>query len=236
MKSIALNLSRKTVLEKISLGRNVNTLMTGNLNYATPNPPLADLVTATDELETAYNNSLDGSRTSKAILREKEAIFDRVITNLANYVENVAAGDEIKLLSSGMPLRKDKETIGMLEAPQDVKLSAGPGAGKLWLRYEKVKGASNYEIQIAYELPGIRDVDSSEETNANAQAQLQGVNNADDYAGLAIPDFEWNNFDVTSKIKFLMTGLTRGRKIWVRVRALGSINSDWSDPATYIVV
>lgn len=233
MKSIALNLGKKTVLEKISLGRNVNTLMTGNINYATPNPPLADLVTATDELETAYNNSLDGSRTSKAILREKETIFDRVITNLANYVENAAAGDEIKLLSSGMPLRKDKETIGMLEAPQDVRLSAGPGAGKLWLRYEKVKGAGNYEIQIAYELPDLRLPESESE---EARTQLQGINNADDYAGLTIPDFEWKNYDVTSKIKFLMSGLNRGRKIWVRVRALGAINSDWSDPATYIVV
>ena len=180
MKALALNLSRKTVLEKISLGRNVVTLMTGNTNFTTPNPPLADLTTATNELETAYNNSLDGSRTQKAIMREKEVSFDTVMTNLANYVENIAAGDEIILMSSGMPLRKQKETIGMLETPQDVKLSAGPGAGKLWLRFEKVKGASNYEIQTAYELPDLRLPDSG---GTDVQAQLQGVNNADDYAG-----------------------------------------------------
>ncbi|MBP7497931.1 MAG: hypothetical protein KA792_09740 [Bacteroidales bacterium] len=233
MKSIALNLGKKTVLEKLSLGRNVVTSMTGNVNYTIPNPALADITTAINELETAYNNSLDGSRTSKAILREKVRNFDRVISNLANYVENIAGGDEVILMSSGMPLRKEKETIGMLEVPQDVKLSAGPGAGKLWLRFEKVKGASNYEIQIAYELPDLRLPESESE---EARTQLQGINNADDYAGLNIPDFEWKNYDVTSKIKFLMSGLNRGRKIWVRVRALGAINSDWSDPATYIVV
>ena len=125
---VKLALSRKNVPAKIQLGREVALSMTGNPNFAAPNPPLVDLTAATDALETAYNNfqSAGGGTALSAIVREKEDEFDVVITNMGRYVDITANGSETIIRSAGMDVKKEREPAQVPAAATD--LNGSPGA------------------------------------------------------------------------------------------------------------
>jgi hypothetical protein len=53
MAQIKLNFSRLSIPEKIARARQIVTAMTGNARFSTPQPPLAAITTATNELEQA---------------------------------------------------------------------------------------------------------------------------------------------------------------------------------------
>ena len=148
---VALNLDRKKVLGKVEFGHHVVDEMTGNSNFGavTPiYPPLADITTATDELETASQNAIEGTKEDTAILHEKEAIFDVKITALGNYVESIANEDaataESVILSAGMDVKKQNEPIGELLQPQNLRGDYGSHAGEVDLKCDPVKGARAY--------------------------------------------------------------------------------------------
>ena len=102
---ISLGLSKLSVPEKIEKARHIVTAMTGNANFTTPLPTLANVSTAINTLETAYNAAQGAGPAQTSIMRDKETILDNLLSQLANYVEIAANGSEAIVLSSGMQLR-----------------------------------------------------------------------------------------------------------------------------------
>jgi len=100
-----LELDRKSVIEKIALGKQIVLSMTGNTNFPLPAPPLTDITTATNDLETAQtqaNAARQASESKTEIQNQKEDDFDKQLTKLANHVEDQSDGDKAKIESSGM--------------------------------------------------------------------------------------------------------------------------------------
>lgn len=121
--------------------------MTGNENYPTPTPALADVSTAL----TAYRDALSQaeSRTAEKIVikNEKRNEMEMLLNALALYVQANCQNDLAILLSSGFRSRKPNSPIGTLVKPENLKVMNGPNPGSIKLSIDKVTGAGSYMFE-----------------------------------------------------------------------------------------
>ncbi len=134
---------------KLQRTSEIITVMTDNPLFTTPNPPLATVATARDELAAAYQDALDGGRTAKALQRTKNEALNNLIRPLRAYVNEVANGDEDIIFSSGFEASKVPEPIGKLPQVINVQVKSGQGDGSVNLRWKAIYGTSTYQIQIS---------------------------------------------------------------------------------------
>jgi hypothetical protein len=205
MTKFKLELQKRTVPEKVSLGANHITAMTGNTNYpaATRVPTDAQVQTAQDDLAAA-EAAVDAAEIAwkeKIQLRDaKVLVWDTVITARANNCEAVTPSDLAALQSTGFPLRSGGAPIGSLPAPGDLRALATEDEGEIELRCDKVKGASSYEWQCRpHDTPGA----------------------------------PWGAVKSSTTSKILVTDLTPGLLYGFRVRAIGSAGpGTWTSETT----
>ena len=111
MSKIKLNLSTLTITEKIAKARQIVTALTGNARFKTPSPDLPTVTTAITDLETAANDAQAARQTAKTKTTAqgaKEDAVDRLLTQLAGYVESVAGNDQEAIQSAGMDTRSPR--------------------------------------------------------------------------------------------------------------------------------
>ncbi len=149
MKRVKLNLSKTNIPLKIQKAKTIVTKMTGNTTFTTPAPSLASITTAISKLESSYELALDGGKTKKATMRTDATALDVLLTQLAAYVQDITAGDELKILSSGMELRNNPSAPQVPETPTDFKTGLKCNEGEARFKWNPVKGAAAYIIQIS---------------------------------------------------------------------------------------
>jgi hypothetical protein len=192
MPKVKLELRGLTVLAKGELAGRIVAAMTGNPNFVTPNPPLADITAAKTALLTAYNGALTLRQQAKLatdLQADKEMAFERLLTLEALYVENASGGDELKIQSAGMSIRDPRVPVGSLLPPSALSAMAGNNDGEIDLNWEPVKGANSYVVHMTTD-PNVPD---SWAPKANA---------TESYA--------------------VILGLTSGTKYWFRVAGVGA--------------
>lgn len=143
---VKLGFLRLTVEQKIVRARAVVAAMTGNPNFPTPLPTLADVTTATDALELAQQ-ALPGGPAATEIRDIRERELDRLMSDLQVYVESVAQGDAEIVLSSGMELRDPQSPVGILAAPAELTIKQGPAEGSVKLKWTSVRKNSGYRVE-----------------------------------------------------------------------------------------
>ena len=99
------------IKEKVVACRNIVFKMTANPYFQQPYISLADFTLAINALEAAIIAADDGSHTAKSNMHDKAAVVDNFIRVYAQYVNQVANGDETKLLSSGFNISKDTPSV-----------------------------------------------------------------------------------------------------------------------------
>ena len=202
MAKVKLGLKGLSTSAKITLAGTIVTSMTGNPNFTTPVPALADITAKTTEMETAYNDARiqrQEAKTATEVSADLEKELDRILTQAALYVENVSAGDEAKILSAGMSVKDAGAPVGQLPPPLALSCMAGNKDGEIDLNWEPVRGARSYVIQMTTD-PNVPD---SWAPKANA---------TESYA--------------------VILGLTSGGKYWFRVAGVGAAGQGaFSDPA-----
>lgn len=205
MAKIKLNFGNLSIPEKITRARQMVTALTGNADFASPQPPLAEVTTAIDDLETAYSDALAARQEAKektSAQNQKEEDFDRALSRLASYVDSASGGDETKIKSVGMDVRATASSTEDLNTPASLAATAGDHEGEIDLQWDKVARARSYVVEISTDPP----------TNSS-----------------------WQHSSVSTKSRATIEGLTSGTKYWFRVAAVGSNGqSGWSDPATKI--
>jgi hypothetical protein len=203
MNKIKLNLRGLGIPEKIARCQQIVAAMTGNANFATPQPTLAQITAAANDLNAAYaaaQAARQETRTKTSEQNRKEEAFDRILTQLASYVESISGDDEAKIMSAGMEIRSSQTTPGDLSAPQALAASAGDRDGEIDLIWDKVDNARSYVIERSADPP--------------------------------TPN-SWSHAGVSTKSRASIDGLASGTKYWFRVTAVGpNGQSPWSDPAT----
>jgi len=146
---VSLAFARKIDTDLIAFTRNVITLMTGNTHYPTPSPALTVITTAVNALETAVHDALDGGKITIATRNAARAEMLSLLRQLAAYVSGNCNADLVLLLSSGFEPVKASSPVGVLPAPENLRLSLTGISGELYLRFDRVPNAVNYSVQTA---------------------------------------------------------------------------------------
>ena len=189
------DLSEPDFLAKAEL---INSSMSTNSNFPGPWPSPLSSPTSITSLFTAYQTAYNAALThdaAKIVLRNiaRQSLMT-YLKKLAPYLEVVANGDLVKLMSTGYDLRQDATPTGgtdPLPAPVDFRVKRGDLSGVLIGHARKLKGASGYEVQIC-------------EGNPTVEA-------------------DWSHYaSIKSANRFQIAGQTPGTLLSVRMRAIGS--------------
>lgn len=157
--------------------------MTGNANFPTPMPALADVTTQ----QTAFKTALADQKAAKIALTQATVTKDDardalevLVTHLANYVEIASGGDEAKILSAGLQVRTPAAPVGAVTAPGDLAATAGDNEGEVDLSCDPVAGASSYEWQCRLHQDGAAWQPAK--TSTNSRITVSGLTPGTMYA------------------------------------------------------
>ena len=157
MAKVKLNLKDFSTTELFEFARNIVTALTGNADFLTPDPPLADVSTSADDLETAYNNSQvarQDSQEKTTLMYDKLEGLKNIVTRLGLYVENTSSGEAAKIQSAGMDVRDVPGASVVPAVPTGLSATAGDMEGEIDLQWEPVQRAVSYAIQQSSDPPG----------------------------------------------------------------------------------
>ena len=121
--------------------------MDQNAAFPNPTPALATVTTAIEALRIAVVDALDGGRTATAIRRTRHEELRSLVNNLGDYVSNVAAGNELAILSTGFTVRRKPDPAPEPGMPQDVKVSMSDHVGRADLSWMPEAPAVTYHVQ-----------------------------------------------------------------------------------------
>src|SRR5436190_12128568 len=149
MAKVKLELRTLTPDELVALANNIKTAMTGNANFATPNPTLAALGTAITAAQTkiaAYNTAVSATSTALSDRDTSLQNLRGLLTQEGAYVENITGGDKTKIESAPMGVRADAAPAGPPTQVLNLVVTAGDNDGSLDVAFDPVRGANSYEI------------------------------------------------------------------------------------------
>ena len=126
--------------------------MTGNINFTTPVPTLAELQNANDTYNLALTAAAGLDRTQVALKNEARQTLEVTLSRLGMYVMNVALGNATMLTTSGFTLNKPGEVV-YIDNPGNVTIANGVTAGEMVVSVVAVNGAKSYQHLIATEQP-----------------------------------------------------------------------------------
>src|SRR4051812_24868772 len=106
MSKVVMGYSNLSVSDQIERSRDIKGKITGNVNYATPNPTMLAFGTAIDALEVAYNASRNRDKVAMETMRLRRAELLALVVTLAAYVQEASGGDGEKILTSGFYVRR----------------------------------------------------------------------------------------------------------------------------------
>lgn len=132
--------------------------LTGNPHFIT----LADRLEGFKDRIDDFEQCLFEASTNDSIKifkkNESRKILLKEIHDLAQEVNRISNGDLTKLLSTRLPLTKEREPVGPLEAPTDLKVVNGPNPGEIWVSVDSHDDAIMYFFYIAT-VPAPEDID-----------------------------------------------------------------------------
>jgi hypothetical protein len=151
MPKVKLNFRSLTVPEKVARAQQIVAAMTGNSNFPTPNPTLAAVTTAVNDLQTADADAQAARREARHLTGERDRKEDKLIqliTQLGAHVESVAGDDEAKIMSAGLEMRSDRTTdTSEATAPETLTATTGNHEGEVELSWDAVRGARSYVVE-----------------------------------------------------------------------------------------
>lgn len=145
--TVRLGFTGATETTLVGMGRTHVTMLTGNPAFTTPQPSLASITTACDELAAA-NEAYDfnGGKLELEARAKAYRTLKELIRELGGYVQSLCQGSKELILSAGFNVRKRSEPIGELPAPQNVRAQVTVYPGRLDVRWDAVRGRSMYQL------------------------------------------------------------------------------------------
>jgi len=107
---VALNMSKSSVPQKINKSRYIIDSISNNPGtFTNPSPSIATVSTAINNLELAWNEAADGSKSKIALMHDKERDLMVLMYAVAAYVAVVANGDAEIVHLAGLRYKKSPE-------------------------------------------------------------------------------------------------------------------------------
>jgi hypothetical protein len=135
--------------ELITKSRHIETSMTGNTRFPDATERVARLKTANDEYETALIDAKEGGKMKVSLKDQKRKALEKVLKELALYVQLNCKDDVPTLLSSGFDARSDGESPVDPGAPENFTVEAGRSSGSIIASCDPFKRAKMYIFEYA---------------------------------------------------------------------------------------
>ncbi|MBK8227779.1 MAG: fibronectin type III domain-containing protein [Flavobacteriales bacterium] len=143
---VVVRLSGRSALAKLDLSRYVVTKMTGNADFASLAAQVTALGTANDTLDAAITAANSGDHEAVGLKQIAEAEVMDLLSKLCSSINGIAAGDKAKLLTCGLPLRRESQPYGPLTPPVRVMNRVTTTSGGAQLEWEGPDGARTYNV------------------------------------------------------------------------------------------
>jgi hypothetical protein len=157
MSKAKLNFRNLSVTAKLAKAKQIVTALTGNPNFPNPNPSLSAVIAVIMQTETTLaerDAAQQLAKTKTTELNTLEDKLDRVLSQLAAYVDSAAGGDEVKILSAGLDTRAAAtSTTNNPTQPERLHVTAGDHEGELDASWDTVPGARSYVIETSEDPP-----------------------------------------------------------------------------------
>ena len=201
MATIALNINRLPIADKIVKGQQYITLGTDNPDVPGNAAALAAFSVAQAALITS-NNAYEASRqVSTNLLSERDdalAAWNTALNGLAGVTENVTQGEKTKILSAGFDVRGTKTPAPPLGAPASLTVNTNGMPGVSKLKWAPVRGAVSYLVEKSLE---------------------------------PVTDASWVQVGTPTKASCETTGAEPGKPLWFRAAAVNATGAGpWSSP------
>ncbi|HEY0430474.1 MAG TPA: fibronectin type III domain-containing protein [Pyrinomonadaceae bacterium] len=157
MPKIKLNFRQLTIMDKVAKARQIVTSLMGNAAFTTPSPTLAAIIAAIDELETAHADvqaARQAAKTKTSAQSVKEDALDKLMSQLAAYVESVSGENETLIKSAGMDTRA--AATGSTDTPRQpsaLEAASGDHLGEADLSWDSVPSARSYVVEKSPDPP-----------------------------------------------------------------------------------
>ena len=178
MARIKLDFKGLSTADKVIRAEQIVASLTGNPNFPTPNPPLAAVTTAINGLRTAIVEAQTARQAAQAktvAQNDSEDELDKVMRQIAAYIENVSGGDEKMILSAGVSVRSPSTaTSDTLAAPTGLSATEGDHEGEIDLHWNSVKRARSYVVERSADPPGDTSW-SQTQVVTNSSATVSGL-------------------------------------------------------------
>lgn len=158
MKKVKLALRNISIPALLALARNIIDRMTGNLNFPSPNPPIADITTAADTLEASLTASMslkDASKAQTVALNLAEDNLANSLTLLGSHVENASGGNEQKIISSGMDVADTVPSIVPLYVVENFYATTGDEEGEINAMWTRLRNVGKHTYDVFVKLYGV---------------------------------------------------------------------------------
>jgi hypothetical protein len=147
MAHIALKLQKKKLDEKLVLCQTFETKLPANPYVTTANPLVATL-TSKRTAVIAKRADLAAARAVVLQLENDlanlETDLDGLLTTEAATIESATGGDEAKILSTGAPIKGQRQPVGPMGAPQNLSATGGDLEGSIDSHWDPENGAASY--------------------------------------------------------------------------------------------
>jgi hypothetical protein len=118
--------------------------MTGNANFPSPVPTIADLTTAINLYAVALSAAESKDKTKIAIKNDMRTSLETLLVNLAASVTATAAGNRSMLISSGFDVSSDTRNQRVLGAVENFQVVPGASSGEMISSVNSVLNAKSY--------------------------------------------------------------------------------------------
>lgn len=154
--------------------------MTGSTRFSDPVPSLETIQTALANYNAARDKCVDGTRQDTVVKNQLRSVLEGLLKDLATYVQQVSAGDEAMILSSGFDASKRPSYIGSLECPTNFKIKMGKNKGSVVLSCDVVENARFYEFEYT-ETPSTTAGVWTKIVNTKHKVLIEGLSSGKQY-------------------------------------------------------
>ncbi len=168
MAKVKIGLQNLSIPQKIQKVNLIIQKMTGNPDFPTPNPSLADMTTKKTNLENALSAAESlrlASLAQTLVLNSMEDEIDLAINLEGAYVENASGGDAGKIIGSGYETADTTPGIVPLYVPEGFTATTGDEEGEINCMWNKLKNVGEHSYIVKGRKYG----------TADAFAQLAGT-------------------------------------------------------------
>ncbi|RWU03946.1 fibronectin type III domain-containing protein [Pedobacter chitinilyticus] len=144
---IATSLSKYNDSELVGKAQLITSSLTNNVYFPTPDPSLAAIKAATDDLEVAIVLAKEAPTKANIMDRDsKREILTGLLMQLSLYVKYTAKDDGKILATSGFSLTKAPEPVGVLAKPQNFVVEPSD-IGTVKLSVKTIDNARGYQFE-----------------------------------------------------------------------------------------